>query len=105
MTTGQVVLLLAPGCLLYVFFVLTVKVDRRLNRWANLFSGLIVVPLLLGFTPFILLGVCLNALKKHKWREVLVTLCFLVVIMGYGALIILLGDGPPPSPADLPVEW
>lgn len=104
MNTTQVALLLAPGCLFYLFFVLSAKVDGRINRWANLFSGLIVTPLLMVFIPFILLGVCLNALKNHKWREGLVTLCFLVLIVGYCVLIVLVGDGVPPSPVDLPVE-
>lgn len=104
MNLVQVVMLLGPAFLAYLYFVLTAKSGGKINRWANLFGGLIVVPLMVGFTPFILVGVFLNALKKRAWVEGIVTLIYLLLIVAYGALIVFLGDRPPPSPADLPVE-
>lgn len=104
MNTTQVIMLIAPGVLGYFYFVLTAKSDGQVNRRANLFSGLIVTPLFLGFLPFIFVGVTIDLLRKRKWGEGIITMICLVLMIGYVALIVHLRDRPPPSPAELPVE-
>ncbi len=104
MNSTQVILLLAPGALGYLYWIWKGESNNRINHWANLFSGLIVVPLFVGFMPFILLGVSLDLLRKSKWGEAIMPLIFLLLIIGYGGLIIHLRDPVPPVPWDLPVE-
>jgi len=54
--TVQWVMLAAPMVPAYAFFVWRGESNGRTNPVANLFTGLIVVPLVLGFLPAILLG-------------------------------------------------
>jgi hypothetical protein len=100
----QVILLLSPVVLGYLYFVWKAESQGKVNHWVNLFSGLIVVPLFVGFIPFILLAVSFDLLRKRQWGEWIMTTSFLLLIGGYGALILHLRDRPPPSPHDLPVE-
>lgn len=104
MNTVQWVMLAAPMVPAYAFFVWRGESNGRTNPVANLFTGLIVVPLVLGFLPAILLGVNANAWKKRSWGVAAGTFIALLLIAAYGTTIYHLRDRPPPSPVDLPVE-
>jgi chromate transport protein ChrA len=100
--TAQWTMLLAPAALAYILFVWKAESNGRTNHWANLFSGLIVVPLILGFLPAMLLGGMADAMRKRRWGVVVGTSIALVLFAAYGGVIFHLRDRPPPLPWDLP---
>lgn len=102
MNSAQWTLVLAPAALGYILFVWKAESNGRTNYWANLFSGLIVVPLILGFLPAMLLGGMVDATRKRRWGVVVGTSIALVLIAAYGGVIFHLRDRPPPLPWDLP---
>ena len=104
MNLTQWLLLLAPVALFYVLYVCRGESNGRITPWANLLTGLILVPVVLFCLPVLLLGAMIEALRVRRWGKAGAVFLALLVIASYGAAIIHLRDRPPPLPAELPVE-
>ncbi len=104
MNLTQWLLVATPVLVAYVLFVFFAESDGKRNIPAHAAGGLLVIPLILAMTPFILLSAGVDLLRKRKWGEAVVSFLFVLLIAGYGALVFHLRDRPPPSPDDLQVE-